>query len=74
MIEQKQWHWKRCRQLRHTMRIAVMREIFGAWQHGSISEDETRFRPWLRLSDQALALHLWAASEAMPYGSASRSS
>lgn len=59
LIEQKRWHWKRCRQLRHTTRIAAMRVIFDAWRCGYLPESQCCLKPWLRLCDHTLAFHQW---------------
>lgn len=55
LIEQKRWHWKRCRQLRH----ASLRDMFEAWRNGCLPESQQCLRPWLRLCDHAFALHFW---------------
>ena len=59
LIEQKRWHWRRCRQLRQTARVASLRVIFDAWRTGSLLESQRCLRPWLRICDHAFAFHFW---------------
>ena len=59
LIEQKRWHWRRCRQLRHTARVATLRAMFEAWRTGRLPDSQKCLQPWLQLCDHAFALHLW---------------
>ena len=59
LIEQKRWHWKRCRQLRQTQRVAFLRAMFAVWRFGSLSESHRCLQPWLKLCDHTFAFHLW---------------
>ena len=62
LIARKKWHWRRCRHLRQTYRRAMLRELFTAWRYGTSPDDVRCYRPWLRVCDQALALHGWQYS------------
>lgn len=58
LIRLKRFHRNRLRRLRRTWRQGVLREVFVAWRLKQTS-DESPLRPWLRLTDHAVALHSW---------------
>lgn len=58
LIEQKRWHWKRCRQIRHAARVASLRAVFEIWRSGFLPASQTSLQPWLRVCDHAFAYHL----------------
>lgn len=58
LIRWKKHHWMRCRQLRRSLHLCIFREIFNKWSHQDRASQDA-LKPWLRLSDRALALHEW---------------
>ena len=59
MIQAKRFHWNRLRQLRRALRQGILRELFQTWKYKRVHDNVASFRPWLRLTDQAIALHGW---------------
>ena len=59
LIQSKRFHWNRLRQLRRTWRQGVLREVFAAWHLKKTPDEVSQLRPWLRLTDHAVALHSW---------------
>ena len=54
LVLAKKYHWRRQRDLSHTMRIGTLRAIFSAWAHHT---DSPECRPWLRLAQLTHAMH-----------------
>ena len=54
LVLAKKYHWRRQRDLVRTIKLGTLRALFSAWAHGTSSHD---CKPWLRVAQQALALH-----------------
>lgn len=59
MIQAKRFHWNRLRQLRRTLRHGILRELFQSWKNKQVHDTVASLRPWLCLTDRAIALHSW---------------
>ena len=59
LIQYKAYHWKRCRQIRTTLRLASLRAVFHGWRHCSCPDNVLPdFSSWLARSHLDLAWHM----------------
>ncbi len=66
-IQWKKYCWKRCCQVRRTYRLAMLREMFNAWQKGR--PRDVSYGQWLRLTDETFA---WHQGQVLKWGSWTR--
>ena len=58
LIQSKAYHWKRVRQVRHTLRITTLRCIFDSWRTAPASSSLADFGSWMKHGHFDLAWHL----------------
>ena len=66
LIQGKAYHWKRVRQIRHTVRMAFLRSVFAGWRGERLASTPCFSHTWLKQSQFDLAWHLYCYKQLCP--------
>ena len=66
LIQWKQYHWKRCNELRRTVKVSQLRMWFDSWRHCRTSMDFETVTPWFKSLHRQLAVHTYYVMKLSP--------